>query len=294
MIKKINSKSTKAEILEAIDELQKENTELESKLKTASKIKQPESPKNMPEITNNNTSIKSTQTLQSNISQTLQNLEKLQVGFGSAVSDLSEQLIKEASALEDLREEVAKELEQLQELHELEIIEENTLDTLIQSYDENSKTFEEEISQQREILVQEIQDLRTAWKKEQESHGRDIEIRNDDYQKNRERDEEQYWYNLNLERSLDLEQYELQKKDLYQELSETLQIQEKEWKEREETIAKREKEQAEAKAKVEDFEKELEAKIKQGKEEGKGIGNYQAKIKTDLRNKEVEGEKEKL
>lgn len=211
MNKTVNSKSTKAEILEAFDEIQKEKADLEAQLKKISKIKQPEPPKTMPETTINNITAKSTQILQSNISQTLQNLEKLQVGFGSAVSNLSEQLIAEASTLEDLREQVAEDLAQLQELHELETVEEDTLDTLIESYDENSKTFGEEISQQRETLLQEIQDLRTAWRKEQENHNRENKTRNDDYQKNKERDEEEYWYNLNLERSLDLEQYEQQK-----------------------------------------------------------------------------------
>jgi predicted nucleic acid-binding Zn-ribbon protein len=61
-------------------------------------------------------------------------------------------------------------------------------------------------------------------------------------------------------------------------------------KQREKDISDREKEYAIAKQKVEEFEAKLETEIKKAKEEGKGIGNYQAKIKTDLRQKEIEGE----
>ncbi|EAZ92740.1 hypothetical protein [Crocosphaera chwakensis] len=108
---------------------------------------------------------------------------------------------------------------------------------------------------------------------------------------NKKRDEEQYVYNLELERQLDEEQYQAEKQALYQELKEVRETQEKQWQEREESISKQEKEQEETKAKLEQLEQELEQKIKQAKEEGKGIGTYQAKIKSDLRSKEIEGEK---
>ncbi len=97
---------------------------------------------------------------------------------------------------------------------------------------------------------------------------------------------------MELARDLDESEYEQQKKYLYKELAETRQQLEKQWQEREENIAKREQEYAEAEEKVEAFEEKLKAKIKQGKEEGKGIGIYQAKVKTDLRTKEIEGEKQ--
>ncbi len=66
---------------------------------------------------------------------------------------------------------------------------------------------------------------------------------------------------------------------------------EKEWAEREKAIAEREKQFEEYKAKVEVFPKDKEAAIKKATEEGKGISYYQAKIKSDLYSKEVEGQK---
>lgn len=79
---------------------------------------------------------------------------------------------------------------------------------------------------------------------------------------------------------------------LYKQLEESQQAQEKLWAEREKSIAEREKQYAEVKAKVEAFPKELEANIKNGKENGRNIGHYQAKIKADLLSKEVDGQKQ--
>ncbi|MGK7946817.1 MAG: hypothetical protein AB4058_20340 [Microcystaceae cyanobacterium] len=293
MTQKITAKSTKAQILEAFDELEKEKIQLEKQVKKLSKAQGSETSSPPPKSTkmNENAAMKPPATPNQNITQTLQVLEKLQVGFGSSVSNLSEQLIAEATTLEDLNQKATEELELLQELHQLDGIEDDTLSTLIQTYEEENKTFDDEYSQQKETLEQEMKDLVTAWQKEQETHGVTIKERNENQATVNQRDETEYGYNLDLERELQLEESEQNKKGLYEELSEISQQQEKQWKEREEQIAKQEKEQTEAKEKVEAFDLELEAKIKKGEAEGKGIGTYQTKVKADLRTKEIEGEK---
>lgn len=293
MVKKINSKSTKAEILEAFEELQQENSGLQSQVRKLNKEKQAvvENPVKAvkqsasAEVRPSNNG----KTAQQKVNQTIQSLELLQQGFGSAASELSEQLTQEAAKLKDLEALVSQEVEELQELHDLEEVEEDTLDTLLETYQERAKSFEQEIGDRQETLDQQIQDLKTEWEKEQNIHQRQIKERNENHHKERQRDEEEYRYNLELERNLDTEEYEQNKKLLYQELEETRLAQEKEWQERETEIAEREKQYAEAKAKVEEHPKKLEENIKNGKENGRNIGNYQAKVSADLRAKEIEG-----
>jgi hypothetical protein len=290
MAKSINAKSTKAEILEVLEEVQQEKAVLESQVKSLSKsVKNAESQTVVKEV--EKPAMKPQTTIQPSIAQVIEGLEKLQISFGSAVSNLSEQLIGEATTLEDLQSSVDETLEQLAELHDLETVEEETLGELIEEYQESYKNFDQEFNQQKETLETELQDLKKSWQKEQENHKLEIKDRDDNYKQSYQRDEEEYRYNLNLERNLDREEYEQEKRALYQELAEIRQVQEQQWLTREETIAQQEKAQALAKAAVEAFEKELEAKIKQGTDEGKGIGFYQAKVKADLRSKEVEGEK---
>ena len=283
----INSKNTKAEILAAYKDLEKQKRTLESEAK-----KRPQANS----IANNNNS--STSAKKINISSTkdmlntIQNLEKLQRDFGGAVSRLSEQLIIEATQLELVRQEIAKERTELENLHELSEIEESTIDILLEQYQTSAKKFTEKLSQEQESNEQEIAELKQAWVKEQETHTRLIKTRNEDYRKSQQREKEEYQYNLDLERDLDEEKYEEEKQLKQKELAQTRQTLEKQWQEKEADIANQEQQYAEAKETVAAFAEQLRAKIKQGTEEGKGIGTYQAKVKADLRTKEIEGQKQ--
>ncbi len=166
-----------------------------------------------------------------------------------------------------------------------------TLDNSIKAYKDNFKTFNEEFSQRKETLEQEVLEQRKTWIKEQEEHKTLIKERNETQSKTRQREELEYKYDLELQRKLNTDEYEQTQKILSNQLEEFRQEQEKQWAEREKAIAQEEKQFAEAKAKVEAFPKEKEIALKKATEEGKGIAHYQAKVKADLYNKEVEGQK---
>ncbi len=289
MASKPNSKNTKAEILESYEELWKERKELESKLKQLQK-----------EVKNNGASQNGQQSgivskklsaASDKMTATMDCLVELQVGFGGAVSELSEKLTTEAASLQELRQAVAEETQQLEALYDLDDIEEDTLDDLIETYEENSKTFEAELSQQREELEQEIQDLRQAWQKEQAEHQQAIKERNEDHQRSRQREEQEYKYDLELRRNLDQDAYEQQQKTLYKELEEANQAQQQQWEEREKAIAQQEQRFDELKSKVDAFDQEKEAAVKKAKEHGKAIANNQVKVKADLQQLEIDGQK---
>ncbi|MGI0480981.1 hypothetical protein ACN4EE_09325 [Geminocystis sp. CENA526] len=298
----INSKSTKAQILEAYEELQQQKAKLEQEITLAKKQAQVQqkavesatkivnNPINNQEKVNSkpveNIPIKS----MNNIEQVIESLEKLQVGFGSAVSQLSEQLITEASSLEKLETDIDLEVNHLQELHDLETIEDDTLVNLLTTYEESQTTFSDEYNQRLETLQEELLTAQKEWAKEQENKQREIKQRNEISAKNKQRDNEEYSYNLQLNRQLDRENYEQELTQLYKDLEEAKKQQEKIWEEREKAISDKEKEYQEAKQKVAEFEQKLENEVKKAKDEGKGIGTYQAKVKADLRQKEIDGE----
>jgi len=296
MVKRVSANNTKAEILEAFAELKKEKSALETEVKELSQgdktttktsvdsiSKQPE--KKAAKSMNINQNKQSMQ-------YTIENLLALQSGFGGSISELSEKLTSEATKLEEVQEKVAEEIKQLNELHSLENFEENTLDNLIQQYEQNAKEFEAEFSDRQETLQQEIESSKRTWEKEKQEHQRSTKERNEQQNKVRQRDAETYEYDLQLQRDLNIDEYEQNKKNLYQELEESQKQQEKLWSEREQSLSEREKDFAEVELTVKDFEKELEANIKNGKENGRNIGTYQAKVKSDLLAKEVEGEKQ--
>jgi hypothetical protein len=287
----INAKSTKTEILAAYKDLERAKKELELQMKNMPQVTVTETSNN-PKNSQNNKNNEIAKIAPRDMLKTIQALSQIQVGFGGTVGSLSEQLIIEATKLENLRKSIEQEREHLASLHELTEIDETTIDNLIATYQENAKTFSAELEQQQETSDREIQELKQAWNKEQEIHLRETKATQEIYRQELAREEAEYRYNLNLARSLDREEYQQQKQLQSQELAEARQTLEKQWQETEENLAKQEREYAELKEKVETFEEKLKAKIKQSSEEGKGIGTYQAKVKADLRNKEIEGEKQ--
>ncbi|WP_413174772.1 hypothetical protein [Anabaena azotica] len=294
--KKPTDKNTKAEILQAYEELLKEQTSLKNQLEQAQKEPQTvskEKPKAEPKIEPKvEPKIAMTQptSIQQKMNNTIESLVKIQLGFGSAANELSEQLSTKASRLAEIGESVTNEIQQLAQLHNLEISE-DILDTLIESYDNNEKAYQEEYNERYEVLSQEILELKNTWTKEQEEHQRAIKERNDNLNRTRQRDAAEYKYDLELQRKLASDEYAQQEKLLYQELEELQQETEKQWTAREKAISEREKQFEELKTKVEAFPKEKETAIKKATEEGKGIASYQAKVKSDLYAKEVEGQK---
>lgn len=289
VVKKPNAKSTKAEILEAFDELAKEKAELKSQMEQLTKDRQTQVVK-QPEVSPKKEIMNQSQSVQQKMNYTIESLVKVQMGFGTAVSELSEQLTTKASNLGELRSAVATEIKQLEELHELEI-NNNTLDDLLKIYENNEQNFVEEFSRRQETLAQEFSRQKQAWEKEQEEHKRLVKERNDEKNKTTQREAAEYKYDLELQRKLNTDEYEQTQNRLSNELEEFRLLQEKQWAEKERTLAEREQQVAEAKNKVEGFAKEKELAIKRATEEGKGIAHYQAKIKTDLYAKDVEGQK---
>jgi hypothetical protein len=294
-------KNTKTEILTAFDELLKQKDELlkqnkaletqlrekptqSSPVAVSDKVAndQPSSPPEPMTVP----AMASPQKMEAIIS----GLNRLQLSFGSAVSDLSEKLTQEVFKLQEVQQSVTEEVEQLEALHDLQA-DDCSVETLIQQYEDSSKTFNEELRQQQETLNQELTQARKAWAKEQEEQQRRLKERNENASKTQGREDEEYRYSLELERKLTDDEYDQEQTRLYAELEELRQTREKQWAEQEKTISERETQFAELKAKFEAVPKDLEAAIKRAKEEGKGIASHQAKIKADLLAKDVEGQK---
>jgi hypothetical protein len=291
MAGKPTDKNTKAEILTAYHQLTEEKKNLEAQLKNAQKqasvgvnTSTVQVVKEAPISMMSNTSTKD------KVNLTIASLDSIQLGFGGAVSELSAKLTTEADKLADIRSMVAAEIADLKTLHNLEISE-NTFEELIDRYETSSKAFSEELWARTEANRQTIQTQTKAWNEEQEQHLMTIEERMELDRKNNQREIQEYKYNLDLQRKLDREKYEQQQADLARELAETKETQEKVWTEREQALVDREKQFYEAKDKVAAFVQDKEKAIEKAKAEGKGIAIYQAKIKSDLYAKDVEGQK---
>jgi predicted nucleic acid-binding Zn-ribbon protein len=307
MAKQFNAKSTKNEILDAYNDLASDNTSLAKQINALNKeldnlrkeknsletaIKKTDSKETNKEANKNTTSEEKphTSNLNYTIATIINELKQLRPGFSKAVSELSDKLTSEATTLEQLRKTSTSEQERLKTLYQIETIE-GTLEQLITSYQEKSKAYSQELKEKQIVFQEEMLNKRTTWNKEQEEHTTQIKERDANNKKSQDRDQTEYTYSLTQARNLEKDTYEQQKKSLEKELQDLKEVKEKEWFKREETISNEEKQYEEAKTKVEEFPKELEAAIKKAKQEGSGIAYHQAKVKSDLVAKEVEGKK---
>lgn len=284
MSPKPTDKNTKAEILTAYSQLAEEKKAVEAQLKAN------QNQATSPTAKQEQKATMSAATNQNKVNQTITSLDSLQLGFGAAASELSEKLSTEAAKLAEILSGVSVEIIELQTLHNLEVTDE-TFDELITSYETSSKIFGEELRQEQEASQQEIQTLTKAWSKEQEQQEITLKEQVELDRKNGQREIQEYKYNLDLARKIDRDQAAQQQEILDRDLADTKETQEKAWLEQEKIIAELEKQFNESRDKVAAFPGEKEAGVKKAKEEGKGIATYQAKIKSDLYAKDVEGQK---
>lgn len=293
----INSKSTKAEILQAYKALQKEKQEVEKQLKNSeqevTKLK-----KQAPVATSSKPMVKEKTVVRvvgdstkvENIEGIILNLENIEKGLGKAMSEVSNKLTVEAEALAELSEEINEEKDDLAKLYDLKV-ESGILDELVNDYEASKTTFEEESDKKRKEFEEDIAEKRKKWSKEQELHYQKTSERDEENRKRQEREREEHEYNIELERSLKDDEYEQRKKSLQLELDELREVKETAWAADEKMLAELEKEFNSYKTKFEEIPGKLDQAIKKAEAEGKAVIERDAKEKAELLEKEVESDK---
>jgi len=298
MVKRPSSRDTKAEILKEYDQLFEQNKELTAQLEQLQrdiKVLEKRVPPVMETVTPFEKKVDHTKEQKeiviskpSMMDNIVENLTLIRSDFGKAVNDLSAKLVAEASTLAALQNKVKEEIHELEALYDLKVSNE-TLNSLIQQYTKKLEMFEKEIRQRQEAFEQEIVEKKNTWKKEQDEYAQTVKERNEWTEINFQRDEAEYKYNLELQRKLENEDFQMKLKKLKRELDSFEEEKKKEWDERENTIAERENEFNDLKQKVDKFPKELETAINDAKVKAAEIARSETQKKSDLHAKEIEG-----
>lgn len=220
----------------------------------------------------------------------IKSVADLQVAVGKALKDLTAKMITESNKLADLRTAVDMEISKLKELHDIDY-QANTLAALIETQSERKRAFEEEMANQRNALESEMLSKRDEWKKEQQLHDSATKERDLLSKKQRERDEEEYAYELSVERKKETAQYEMKKAKLDQELDQLREKAEKDLAERKSALAAQEMELLELRKQVGHFPKELDEAVKKTEAAVRATMKQQHDFETKLADKDVEAEK---
>ena len=279
----VSARDTKAQILKAYSDLQRQLKQLQTELNKAKKTASAPAPTprapmaGVPAVVQAN-----------DIAGVLSGLEGLRKGFGESSGELQSQLTTEAESLAAIRSTIAAIVATLKEVHEVEPGD-DTLQSLIASWTAQSEAFADEMEQARDTFTDAMEQARAAWSAEKSEHAARVKERNQALNQTRGREKDEYVYDLKRRQGLDQDAYSQEQQALQVALDETRAASEKAWLEREEALAAREKEFAELEARVAAFPEEREKQVKIAKSIGANIANRQANIKSNLLAREHTG-----
>lgn len=273
-------KDSKTKILEAFQRLLAEKQKIDSKV--ATKEEEAEKEKNKKTL-----ELASTYTVDSIV----KGLADLQLEFGSIITGLSSKLTAETTKLDELKKAIVIENQHLQELQQVRVVA-DALHILTQEHQEKLRTIEENATNQRENLDKEITETRKNWQKEQEEFTTTIREQTELLTAERQRQEADYQYELERNRKIKTDEYEEFSRKLERELQQSNQEKEKDWTEREQIFTANQALFEENRKKVEAFPAEMDEATKKAYGEGISEVNQEAKVKSDLFEKEWEASKQ--
>lgn len=294
MVERPTIKQTKAQMIDAFDQLLEENKKLIAKMNQLSAPQRQtpltveDSPMIKPATTAKHKATEPGATADDKIGQIISHLSNLDSRFGEAISELSSKQMQEVLQLADVQQKFEQEKTQLESMYDLQISE-TTLDELIQAYLQESNAFDAAFQQKKKNSEVEMATRKKEWQKQKEEYTKSIKERDEAAKLTLQREAEEYHYQLELNRKIEAAEYEQKRKNLLQEIQKLEQSKKKEWAEREQQNFEAEKELTYFSEKVEKFPKELEAAIQKARNEGIAIAKRQVKIRADLQAKEIEG-----
>lgn len=298
----INSKNTKAQILKAYEELEREKKQVENALKTKEtaldkmnkelvKLKSVKTPP--PPAAKEKTIVKVIEggSKPENIEGIIGILDGIDKGAGKAISSISNQLTIEAESLAELTAQIDQKTEELEKLYGIKT-KNGTLGKIIEDYEASQKKFETEFADQKREATEALAEKKVNWQKEQQKYQEADKEKRGQNTQSFEREVEEYEYDLEHARTQEDDVYEQKKKKLQEDLEMLEKEKEKLWEEKEKELVKHEEEYATYQQKFEEIPAKIEKEIKKAEAEGKAIIERDAKVKADLQAKEIESNKQ--
>lgn len=277
MAKTLSDKNTKAEILEAYNDMLerlKEQKAADSKV-IKKETEEKEVVKKASEYS---------------VEDIVKNMSELKLDIIKTMDGLGERLISQYKKLTDLQQAIDIEAKTIEDIYNIKV-EAESLTALIASQKEKRAIFEDEMEQKKTVFESDMSQKRLQWKKEQDDFEFTKKEREAQSKKERQREEEDYLYNMQLKRKKEGDAYEEEKTVLEKVLLEKKADFEREYSEREAFLSANEKQFEELKTKVESFPKELEKAIKDTEKSVTDKLNFTHKHEAELTLKEIEGER---
>ena len=207
-------------------------------------------------------------------------LSSLKLAIGKHLTDVEERLSAEAARLAALKEAAAEQETRLRELHEIEAAA-GKLEELRQTIASEKETFEAVMAE-----------TRAQWDKEKKEHEAALKERDALDKKERQREEEDYQYQLKQRRQREKDAFEAEREERRRKLEEELAAREADVKAREEALAAQEKELAELRQRAQEFPAQLDQAVRAASESAAKATEERLKLEKLLLEKDMERERE--
>ncbi|HEY9835377.1 MAG TPA: hypothetical protein V6D27_00555 [Vampirovibrionales bacterium] len=218
-------------------------------------------------------------------------LADLQLDFGSIVTQLAEKLSTETAKLDELKRAIAIETDRLEELRKIRVVA-DALHILTQEHQEKLALLDQQAALQQEAIEMDQAQKRKLWQKEQQEFDSLVQQQDEMVAKEREQEAADYDYERLRVQELETDEYEERKRQQERELKEIAREKQKNWTEREKYLTEHQAEFAANQEKIAGFEEELKQAYIKAKEEAIAEVKREAKVKSDLFEKEWEGTKQ--
>jgi hypothetical protein len=215
----------------------------------------------------------------------------LQLEFGSIVSGLSERLTVEVEKLTEVKQSIEIETQHRSDLQQVRVVA-DALYIITQEHQQSIKAIEQQLTIDRENLTLEQTSLRKQWEQNQLIYTEQQTEFATNIAKERQKEQDEIQYKITRDRQLQTDAYTETKRNQEQDILSQDREKQKQWKEREKFLKDNQKVADENAAKVIAFPAELEEAVKKAREEAIKETSSDAKVKTDLAEKEWEGNKQ--
>ncbi len=287
MTEKISSSNTKAQILNAYEEL----------------LKQVQSKKgdNPKELQKERESIEKVSQASSKTEEGIvKNIAELKLAISESLDSIGQKLLSEQRQFQEIQEAIAIERKKLENLYGISA-NADSLTALVLAQEEKRCSFEEEMAKkekeyqekmaaEKACLESEIEKKRDEWEREKKAQILQVKEEKDALEKQRKREQEDYQYTVAQQRKKEQDAYALQKENQERELIENKAAVEKEITEREKSVAEAEEELLSLRKQVEQKPQETDKAVKDAEARVSDSYETRYKFEKELQAKETEGE----
>lgn len=223
-----------------------------------------------------------------NSEKIVNNLAQVKLAIARELDTVEKKLVEEYNRLSILQDAIAIEDENLDKTYQ---IKKNaySLEALLLAQKEQRANFDDEMRNVRDEFNEEMETRKEEWDRTQFQMERDLKDRKEELKKKNIREEDEYSYDLLLNRKKDQDAYSLKKTELEKELKEQRFVFEKEIEERRSALLAEENELKNLRVQAEKFPEELERAVKNAEKTTKENLEKEFQHTFELKENELDG-----